>query len=242
MLRFKRLLIIGLILPLLWTCTSCATLTRWVDTTFSPEPLELSIRQIEPAGNPGHYRVTGRAALPDQTQVTVSAIRYLNLSRSNSTGEPVYAVLDRQFAEVSQKDWETTLNLWQVAPDGKFQEAWQLNQQSLPSLQPESDVTFLVTLEPSRQPDGLRARVENQDKLLQATLSRFTTDGELYLQAQKALTISLPTGSTSPPLTTPVSNRQQPEVQANNSSNPQETESPTWRKTNDPLSPDQFFR
>lgn len=240
----KRQLLLSM-LPLLVVCSGCTALPNWFNATLSPAPVGLTIRQVEPAGQPGNYTIAGSASLPDQTQITIAAVRYFQSvapAEAEAGFNPNYAILDRQTALVNQGNWEAKLNLWQVAPDGQYQEAWQLGDSV--QLEPASTVSFLATLDPPNQPSDLKAKVENQDDSVQATLARFTTDGELYLQAVKTLPIALPTGSTAPP--TPSAPRA-----SRTSSNPATTapsaEKPVspadaWSQTNAPLSPDQLLR
>jgi hypothetical protein len=240
----SRLLVLVLGLPLMLMAVGCATLPTGVGV--SSPAIELTIRQVEPSGQPGIYRVTGSAALPDQSQVAVSAVRYLeDYADRPAEASPVYSILDRKFAEVTQGNWQTDLNLWQVAPDGEFREAWQLSQQEAGvALEPEPEVTFLVTLDPPNQPANLQEQIESQDESVQATLARFTTDGELYLQASKTLTVALPTGSTTPP-TLPVRAARQsdrPQTAAVPNSDSTDSSPTSWTQTNAPLTPDQILR
>jgi hypothetical protein len=242
----QRVIMLIVWLPLLIACGGCTNLPSWLNSPFASDPIGLSIRQVQSVERPGIYTVAGSANLPDKTQVTVTAIRYLqgNGQLLTADANPFYSILDRQLAEVAQGNWETSLNLWQVAPDGKFQEAWQLNSQNFAvPLEPDPTVTFLATLDPSNQPVNFQEQVENQDEALQAALTRFTTDGELYLEANKTMTVALPTGSTTPP-PAPSSNTRQSRSQA--TSPPSSTATPeppaTWSQTNAPLSPEAFLR
>lgn len=242
----QAILLLGVGLSLL-TIAGCATLPFGLGSPLSAAPINLTIRQVQATGQPGIYSIAGNASLPDQTRITVSAIRYLQDSAEiEASSSPAYSILDRQFADVSQGNWETNLNLWQVAPDGKFQEAWQLSQQDIQGeLNPEPSVTFLATLDPANQPDNLRNQVENQDESVQAALARFTTEGELYLQASKLLTIALPTGSTTPPSVSPIRSvpaEEAPQAAVAPQSGTAEPESANWSRTNAPLTPDQLLR
>ncbi|MBE9182711.1 hypothetical protein IQ268_29680 [Oculatella sp. LEGE 06141] len=246
-LNLTKRLFIGILGVLLIGSSGCASLPEWMNTVLSPTPVELTISQVEPAGRSGVYVVAGQTNLPNQTRLTVSAIRYLqdNAPRLSSEAAPIYSILDRQFAEVSNGRWKTNLNLWQVASDGQYQEAWQMGQAET-GIQHESDstVTFLATLDPPNQSAEVQNQIENQDTFIQATLVRYTIEGEPYLQASKPLNVALPTGSTTPPLTetfaraasgdralsTPLSDTANPTLPDN------------WKQTNAPISPDEMFR
>lgn len=242
--KWAAMLAIGL--PLLVLGSGCNTALNNLNSTFLASPLELTILQVEPSGQPGTYTVSGKATLPDDTPITVSAVRYLQAdTRLSGSAEanPAYVILDRQFSRVNQDNWQTQLSLWQVADNGSFQEAWQLNQDNTGvTYKPEPTVTFLATLDPSQQPRDLQERVEQLDDDLQAALMRFTTDGELYIQASMPLSIALPTGSTTPPATesTPATRTTLPPT----SVTPSAATTPTadWQQTDAPLSPKSVLR
>lgn len=186
---FQLLICIGL----LWLLSACA-----MPRSDTPN-LQLSM-QVKASGRSGAYTVTGDTTLPDQSWMTVSAIRYLRSSsqaEGNAADLP-YSLLARQRVEVAQGKWQTTLNLWQVAPDGRYQEAWQLNASKLGiSLQPNATVTFVAALEPIGQPASLMEQLANQK--IEGSLVRFTAEGLPYLQVSQTLPIELPQGKTIPP-------------------------------------------
>lgn len=246
---FKRLVLLGLISVMAVgsiSCSSAATNLRGL--TRSNVPLNLSIRQVQDEGS-GTYAIAGTTSLPDKTKITVSAVRYLiegiNPETSSETDIP-YAILDRQVAEVEQGNWQADLNLWQIAPDGRFQEAWQLSQQDAEVIfNPDANVTFLATFDPVNQPENFKEEVERQDTSLQAALARFTPDGELYLQSGKTMAIALPTGQTTPPPPSRLADavRRSKRTAASRTSQAGATQEPTfWRKTTAPLKPDEMLR
>lgn len=240
----QRMLILAIGLPLLVFSSGCNTTLSNLNPALLAPPLELTILQVEPSGQPGTYTVSGNATLPDATPITVSAVRYLQAdTRLSASAEanPAYVILDRQFAQVNQDNWQTQLTLWQVAPDGTFQEAWQSSQENTGvSYEPESTVTFLATLDPPHSPSDLQERVERLDDDLQAALMRFTTDGELYVQASKPLPIALPTGSTTPPAAGSAATWTA--LPATNVTPTTATSSADWQQTSAPLSPDAVLR
>lgn len=159
--------------------------------------------RVEPSKREGFYTVTGTTNLPDESPIAVAAIRHLRppdeLPPSPSS-KPTYSILAYQDVKVSQGKWQATLNLWKVAPDGRFQEAWQLEQSQLGlKFDPDKDVTFLATLAPTDPLWAVEQRLEKQGIKLVTTLIRNTVDGERYVQASEALSVPLPTASTAPP-------------------------------------------
>jgi hypothetical protein len=162
----------------------CETPPDWMGSRDA-KPIELAILQIDPESS-GSYTISGSTTLPDRTQITVYAVRYFNETANRAEDSALnptrqnYAILDRQFANVNQGTWETRLAV-QTLVNGQPRESWQSS--TAPSrLTPEPGVVFLAMLEPANQPHNLQKQIENQ-----AGLTRFTTDGERYLQAAKTL-------------------------------------------------------
>lgn len=177
------------LLPLL--CISCSQ-------GSSQQSVELKINEIKTASRPGVYNVAGSTNLPDNSRVAVTALRYLRPAPDRALNNPssTYSILARQIVPVSTGKWQTTLNFWQVAPDGRFQEAWQLENTKLQNpLQPETSVTFIATYEPTGQ---LAATQPQQIPELQGKLVRFSAEGEEYVQASQTLPIALASGKTTP--------------------------------------------
>ncbi len=160
--------------------------------------------QVQPSGRPGVYLVAGNTNLPDQSRITVTATRSLDSGVPPSTSSnpnTTYSILDRQIAKVERGNWQTTLNLWQIASDGRFREAWQLNQPELGlSITPASEVTFLALVDPVGQSPVVKQQLEQLGKKLEGSLVRFTSDGQWYLQTREILALALPTGKTTPPI------------------------------------------
>ncbi|XGV95731.1 MAG: hypothetical protein ACAF41_23690 [Leptolyngbya sp. BL-A-14] len=201
---------------------------------------------------PGVYAIAGSTNLPEKTQIMVAAIRYLYPSTAaskNFNPNPTYAVLAYQPAEVNGKRWQTTLNLWETGTDGRFQESWQLDQAKLKlTLDPADEVIFLATLAPVDGSDQLQ-RLENQLAKQKIQLSRKlvhgSADGQQYIQVSQTMAIALPTGNTTPPSLRPEEinggwgNRFliPPEPQ-----NPIKLEQPKERRTNAPVTAEEFLR
>jgi len=177
------------------------------DRFFPGEPVDVSltIDTVEATESAGAYRLTGRTNLPEDTELTLAAVRSLTPEKVASFNrEPSYALLDRQTTLVRQGAWEVTLNLWQVAPSGQYQEAWQLDSATLsPGVKPSETVLFQASLEPTRQTEALSEALQRSQIQLQGELVRFTPDGEFYVYASQSLAIALPTGRTTPPTREP---------------------------------------
>lgn len=163
----------------------------------SAKPVNLTL-QVAPAQQPGEYDLTGQADLPDRTEMTVIAVRYLFANDPGSrqlNPAPTYAILDYQSAAIAQGKWQARLNLWQVAPDRRFQESWQLAEARLISqIKPDSTILFLATLAPLDQIDKLETLLQQRGQKLAQGILRGTSQGERYAQIHQALTLPLPTG------------------------------------------------
>jgi hypothetical protein len=205
--------------------------------------------QVAPSGNSGSYRVTGKTNLPDKSSITVAAIRFLkpdNLRLKNLAPNQTYSILAYQDVKVDKGAWQTTLNLWKIAPSGQFQEAWQLEQSQLGlSMASERDVTFLATVAPTGSLSELESQLEKQGVKLVSNLVRNTVDGERYIQASQVLGIDLPKGQTTPPQLKPEDinggwgNRFLLIPEPPNINN---YEKPDKRRTTAPLSPSEFLQ
>lgn len=181
------------IMLLLALCVSCS----------SAKPPDIALKlNTQAANSPGSYNVSGTTNLPNQSPITVAAIRYLrpaNQEFSSTDSKGLYSILDRQMVRVDQGKWQAVLNLWQVAADGRLQEPWQLGLSTTGlSLNPSNEVSFVATFDPTGQfLKPAQQEVKNQD--LQGTLVRFSSEGLPYVQASQTLQVNLPTGKKTPP-------------------------------------------
>ncbi len=175
------------------------------------EKVEMQIVNVQPISSKGVYNVVGSSNLPESSKITVAAVRYLRPVSGqaevlpNSDMNTNRSILARQIVEVKQGQWEAALNLWQVSPNGSFQEVWQVNPAQI-RLFPEGDVKFVAIFDPASQweqsdnQNSQKLNSENQQlEKLESKLIRFTNEGEKYLQVSQTLTIPLPTGKTIPP-------------------------------------------
>ncbi len=197
--RRQTLLKIVPILAVILMCSGCAQLNLSRNSS-APSTLSFAVDQIQPSNRPGVYSVSGRANLPDKTTVVVSAIRQLTPAANQDGAKPEYSILSRQQTQVNGQTWKVDLNLWQVAPDGQYQEAWQLTQPATRvASTPNSTVLFLASVTPSNQPSELTQQIEDLTQTSQGNFVQFTAEGDPYLQASRSLPITLPSGQTTAP-------------------------------------------
>ncbi len=204
---------------------------------------------ITPSGRPGIYTVAGNTNLPNQTSLTVAAIRYLKFDEQpskNLGSNQTYSILAYEDIKVNKGKWEAKLNLWKIAPNGQFQETWQLDQPKLKlSFKPEKEVTFLVTVAPTTSLPELEGKLERQGIKLVSRLVRNTADGQRYIQVSQILPIALPIGKTTPPKPRPEDvnggwgNRFLLIPEPPNINN---YEKPKKRRTDAPLSPNELLQ
>ena len=238
--RFKSLFL--LLLPLLFcvSCTSFPLLGQLADVNLN--------LQVAATATPGVYTISGETNLPDQTQLTVMAVRYLSLENSAASFKPnpTYSILAYQPAQIQHNKWQAQLNLWQVAPDGQYQETWQLEQAQLGlPLRPVTEVVFLATLTPADKLSRLEPLLATRGMRLSNRTVQTTAEGQRYAQVDRSIAIALPTGSTTPPAPNPNQRNygwgdrylmpQEPQ-------NPYDLKFPSDRLTNAPPAADEFLR
>ncbi|MGQ4650698.1 hypothetical protein [Lyngbya aestuarii] len=191
----------------------------------------------------------GKTNLPDKSRITVAAVRYLRPTNELSpslSSEPTYSILDYKDVKVNKGQWEIQLNLWKIAPNGQFQESWQLDEAKLGlSLDPVNEVTFLATFAPTDPLAGIEQQLKKQGIKVESNLVYNTPDGQRYIQASQILPIPLPTGQTTPP-------QQRPEdinggwgpryLLLPEPPNINRLKQPSERRTDAPLSPSEFLQ
>jgi hypothetical protein len=168
-----------------------------------PSPPENLSLQVAATNKPGVYAISGKANFPEQSHITVLAIRYLQPASSRAQrwrSRPYYAILDRQIVTLNQGQWQTQLNLWKAAPDGRWQESWQLNEDDAElSAQPNKQVAFLALLQPDNQEKKLREKLQTQGPPLSQNTAPVPSEGTWYIYATQRLEVALPSGKTQPP-------------------------------------------
>lgn len=199
--NLSRLKKTGLLLLLtLVVCVGCRTPLL----LSSPPAAEATILTLEATAlGAGEFALTGATNLPDDTQLTAIALRYLVPERAISGDNPLYSVLDYQPVTVANGEWSAQLHLWQVGTDGHYQEPWQAQADTLKlATQPSDTVQFAITLDPQHLGTALSSgQAETQDGIPQrlAALLRLTPAGEPFLWADQSLAVDLPSGQTTPP-------------------------------------------
>ena len=247
----SRKLLPGLLVGGLLAPMGCAPVELPIDLPLAmiqPKLKAVSlIWQVMTLSQPGAYRLSGNTDLPDKTQITIIALRYLYpvaAAMQQFNSRPTYSILDYQSASVEQGNWQTQINLWQVAPDGKFQETWQLDQQRLATrFNPTKQVVFLVTLAPIDRIAAVQQQLAAKGQMLSQQSIR-SADGETYAEFHQTVAVPLPTGSTQVP----------PQLEAENfgwgrrylipqePQNPTQLEQPTQPQTDAPTKPEEFLR
>jgi len=226
-------------------CRQVPLLNRPVDATFSI--------QVEPSDEPGVYRLSGQVTLPEQAQLVVAAVRYLPIDPPvTETGmvgtdaEATYAILDYEAAEVTTQEWQSTLNLWQIAPDGTFQESWQQHQDQLQlRVMPRDEVIFLAMLTPTDTLPRLEEQLSQTNLAFPRDQVRYTPNGDRYIQVSHVKPVPLPTGRTAPPPPGPLAVNGgwgERYLLVDEPPNPVTLEFPGDRRTTAPRSPDEVLR
>lgn len=249
--HLRRLLSLILLLILNTGCSQLSLsqqqLTSLLPGFSSEADFNLS---VTPLNNKGEYQIEGRTNFPDNSRITVAAIRYLRSDKDLSTelnSESIYSILDYKDVKVNKGKWQTTLELWKIAPDGQYKEIWQLEESKLGLLlQPTPEVTFLATLDPNTSLPEIEQQLAQQSIRLTSSLVSNAADGKNYIQASLVKErMSLPSGKTTPP---------QPRLEDINggwgpgyrllpeSPNLNKLERPSKSRTDAPLSPEEFLR
>lgn len=234
---------------------------RWAEVDLAME--------VEPANTPGSYSVRGQANLPENTVITVAAVRYLQLTDRPSIDRPstdrisesaaitvssgttnptqqTYSILAYQPATVQGGEWQTEINLWKVASDGRFQEAWQIEQTKVGvSFQPEDNVIFLATLSTPDKLSALEQELARRGTRFASGTVFSNSDGFRYAQVQQSLELALPFGRTTPPPERPEDRNGgwgDRYIIPNEPPNPTNLEFPGTRITDAPPAREEFLR
>ncbi|MGB3492620.1 MAG: hypothetical protein WBA57_07820 [Elainellaceae cyanobacterium] len=166
------------------------------------QPLRLNIDVVQGLGQSGTYRLAGASSFPDGTQLSLTAVRLFNTPSSNNTprSQPFiptsladYVILDRQFVTVQQGTFDGTLMLTTPSTQLGALEVWQLKQPDFLSvLEPNQEVVFTVTLDPSIQTNKVRAWLRQNLSRASSEFEKYTTDGELYIQSWSQSRVPVP--------------------------------------------------
>ncbi len=248
--HFRGLVIIALLLVLSTGCSSVSSKARQLPTLLPDLSTDANFQlRVTPSERPGLYTVAGTTNLPDESRIAVAAVRPLRVSSPQSQSKrpnQTYSILAYRDIKVNKGKWQTTLNLWKVAPNGRFQEAWQLEQSKLGiKLEPDPEVTFLATVEPTDALSELESQLKKQGIKLVSNIVRNTAEGEQFVQVGQVLPVALPTGQTTPPELRPddLNGGWGPRyLLIPEPPNTNKFEQPDKRRTNAPLSPTELIQ
>lgn len=195
----SRYLISGL---MLLAVTGCQLEAQTIRPLVQLDRRDVSLTIEAEVGQEGEVTIAGRTNLPNNTQLTGLALRTLTPAQPVAVNAPpTYAILAYQTTTVQNGQWQIDLNLWQVAADGLYQEAWQRQAASLDlKLQPEEMIRFVITLAPREFLSTMNRNFQPVGFQLPANLVRTTHAGETLLWAEASLPVELPQGRTTPPV------------------------------------------
>ncbi|BAU14221.1 hypothetical protein LEP3755_47660 [Leptolyngbya sp. NIES-3755] len=184
--KFLRFCASGTLISFLILCTGCTAIPFLGNGQTLKTDLSM---QVEPTRDPGIYQITGSTNLPDQTRLTIQAIRNLQPNSQSESGQS-YSILARTEVKVEKGKWQTSLNL---LPQDRL-EAWQKTARSLNlKSEPEKQVQFLAMTDPTQ--NSIEIQEQSSTTANQGTSVQFTADGRSYLQAEQILTIEPPTAT-----------------------------------------------
>lgn len=200
----------------------------------------------------GVYAIAGKTNLPDNARLAIAAVRYLEPMQQSSVSpkaKPSYSILAYQTATVTHGQWQTRLNLWQVAEDGRYQESWQLEQAALQlNLEPSQDVIFLATLSPVgkvEQLPMLERQLRSKNLAVGGKHLYTAADGQQYVQVHQVQPVPLPSDRTSPPARRPEALNGgwgERYLMPGEPPNPYVLQQPAERRTNAPMRREEFLR
>lgn len=150
---------------------------------------------VEPGDRPGVYQLSGTTDLPEETELTVQAVRGLTPTGQalpEDSAEEHYAILDRDRVLVSDGRWAVELQLWENN-GGESAESWQIQlPQSDRSFIPENEVRFTVSMPPTGDERALESQWQKSKQTPSDGVVSFTPDGEWFLQAEESVAITPP--------------------------------------------------
>lgn len=177
-------------------CSSVANLRA--NLSDRDAAINFTIDDIQATEQPGNVNLQGSASLPDETELAVSAVRLLSDTAPVDTPQnrPSYAILDRQFATVESGKWQAELALWQLTANGSPFESWQVSTNLVDEdLTPDSNVMFIVTLEPTSFTLAIEETLAGADINSGNSRVSYTPSGEPYLQISQVMSVQTPSRS-----------------------------------------------
>ncbi|MEO0539557.1 MAG: hypothetical protein AAFZ80_01700 [Cyanobacteria bacterium P01_A01_bin.105] len=222
----------GLTLATLMLLAGCQAVSGLPNVVPGGDLVLLSLDSVEPMPQLGSYQVSGTTQFADQTPLTILALRRVQTG-NHGNAAPFYSILDRQRVSVAKGQWSTQLQLLQTNPGGG--EQWQAEAAHSPlPWQPESEVIFSVTLDPSQQTAALHQQLSNNQQGFESGAVRVSDDGELYAIATETITIEPPQWDAPPfPVT------EQPTTRV---AEPSQTQTPPTPPNAPPLPPNAALR
>lgn len=192
----KSMISIFLVL-LLALGTGCSRLPElWSNFSDSDTKVDFVIDNIGDARQSGGVSLRGTASLPNGTEVTVSALRILDAPDESFVEGTLYAILDRQFVEVEDSQWQTNLSLRQPDVTNSGFESWQFSDDlRLNAISPSQNVVFLAMIEPRSFSGEVGEILTNATINEGDTQLEFTSNGEPYLQVSQSMTVPIPSGT-----------------------------------------------
>lgn len=177
-------------------CLGVALATAACDRPLTQAEFNQLSLSVEAGDRPGVYELSGQTSLPEETELTVQALRRLTptgQALSEDSPDEHYTILDRDRVKVEDGQWRIALQLWQPDGQGEPAESWQLNlPQSDRSFTAEPQVLFSVSMPPTGDERALEGQWEESKRDPTVGLVSFTPDGEWYLEAQEQLPIAPP--------------------------------------------------
>lgn len=179
--------------------TGCSRLQEyWGRFPNQETTVAFAIDDIKPTGQSERITLRGTASLPDQTEVAVSAVRILDVPEAGDRliENAPYAILDRQFVEIENGRWQTSLTLRQPDTNDVLLENWQLDSDLLARAKnPAQNVIFLAAIEPDSFSGTVAGILEEAVINEGETQLTFTSSGEPYLQVSQLVSVQIPSGT-----------------------------------------------
>lgn len=216
---------------------------------------EVSLQMaVDSSPERSRYTVSGTTNLPDNTPITVAAIRYFYPAGSSAPGSPsgaenspgsTFAILDYASTTVSKGKWQAELILQQQGSDGKGWEEWQMQQPKLGvTLKPAETVSFVTTLTAKDQLTPLEQQLAETGFRLPRGIVRTTTEGQRYAEISQTIALTPPNPGQQAPAASEPENYGWGDryVLVKEPQNPTRLERPKQPQTDAPARPSEFLR